>query len=181
MIETTLKSDRLHLELITLSDLEFIHNLLSHEVTDRYNALGIPESVEETIALIAPWINENQRDKVVNFTWIIANQSAHEKIGLIGLKLSNNKYRRGEVWYKIHPDHWNKGYATESLRRIITFGFETSNLHRIQAGCAVENVASIRVLEKVGMIKEGRGRQLLPLKSGWSDNFEFAILHSDER
>ena len=49
MIEPTIKSKRLHLELITLSDLAFIHDLLSHEVTDRYNALGIPESLEETI------------------------------------------------------------------------------------------------------------------------------------
>lgn len=181
MIETTLKSTRLHLELITHSDIEFIHNLLSHEVTDRYNALGIPESLEETIHLIAPWINENQVDNVINHTWIIKNQATQENIGLIGLKLSNNKYHRGEVWYKIHPDQWRQGYATEALKRVIDFGFDQHNLHRIQAGCAVENTASIRVLEKVGMTKEGRGRQLLPLKSGWSDNFEFSILESDPR
>jgi hypothetical protein len=54
-------------------------------------------------------------------------------------------------------------------------------LHRIKAGCAVENIASIKVLEKVGMIREGRGRQLLPLKSSWSDNFQYAILETDSR
>lgn len=181
MIGTTIRSERLKLELIRLSDMAFIHDLLSHELTDRYNALGIPESLEETIQLMAPWINENQKDRVINFTWIIENEDTHEFIGLIGLKLSDNKYNRGEVWYKIHPDQWNKGYATESLKSVIDFGFNECQLHRIQAGCAVENTASIRVLEKVGMIKEGRGRQLLPLKSGWSDNFEFSILESDAR
>lgn len=92
-----------------------------------------------------------------------------------------NSYHRGEVWYKIHPDHWKNGFATEALNRVLDFGFNECNLHRIQAGCAVDNIGSIRVLEKAGMIKEGRGRKLLPLKSGWSDNFEFSILESDNR
>jgi RimJ/RimL family protein N-acetyltransferase len=56
-----------------------------------------------------------------------------------------------------------KGYGTE-VNRVLDFGFNDLNLHRIKAGCAVENIASIKVLEKVGMIREGRGRQLLPLK-----------------
>ena len=38
-----------------------------------------------------------------------------------------------------------------------------------------------KVLEKVGMIREGRKRQVLPLKSGWSDNYEYAMLHTDIR
>lgn len=102
-------------------------------------------------------------------------------IGLFGFKLSHNKYRRGEVWYKIHIAHWNKGYATEVLAAIIDFWFEKLNLHRIEAGCAVNNVGSIRLLEKVGMKREGRGRKVLPLKSGWSDNYEYAILETDEQ
>lgn len=76
--------------------------------------------------------------------------------------------------------------------RIYTFAIENKidndfiglfglKLHRIQAGCAVENTGSIKVLEKAGMIREGRRRQVLPLKSGWSDNFEYAILETDER
>lgn len=181
MIKTTLHTNRLQLRLITHSDLEFIHDLLCHEATDQYNALGIPESIDETKNWIAPWIKENQLDPVANHTWLIKELNTNEDIGLFGLKLSNNKYRRGEVWYKIHPDHWGKGYATESLNCALDFGFEMCKLHRIQAGCAVDNLASIRVLEKVGMIKEGRGREILPLKSGWSDNFEFSILESDKR
>ncbi len=62
---------------------------------------------------------------------------------------------------------------------MIQFGFKTLKLHRIEAGCAVENHASIKVLEKAGMIREGRGRQILPLKSGWADNFEYAILENE--
>jgi len=181
MIESPLLTVRLKLQLISHSDLEFIHDLLCQKETDQYNALGIPESLEETISMVSPWINDNQRETVLNRTWIVEDFTNNSKIGLFGLKLSNNKYNRGEVWYKNHPNHWGKGYATEALNRVLDFGFEDCNLHRIQAGCAVENIASIRVLEKVGMIKEGRGRKLLPLKSGWSDNFEYSILETDPR
>ena len=59
------------------------------------------------------------------------------------------------------------------------YGFKELRLHRIEAGCAVENFGSIKVLEKVGMKKEGRKRKSLPLKSGWSDSFEYAILSTD--
>ena len=69
----------------------------------------------------------------------------------------------------------------ESLKAIISFGFETLKLHRIEAGCAVDNIGSFKVLEKAGMIREGRLRQVLPLKTGWSDNFEYSILETDDR
>lgn len=86
-----------------------------------------------------------------------------------------------EVWYKIHPNYWNKGIATEVLTKMVHYAFTELNLHRIQAGCAVANVASIKVLEKVGFIREGRRRQILPLTAGWSDNFEYAILETDKQ
>ncbi len=89
------------------------------------------------------------------------------------------KFRIAEVWYKLHSNFWGKGYATECLNRILEFGFGELGLHRIEAGCAVENLGSIRVLEKAGMTREGRKRKVLPLKDGWSDNFHYAILATD--
>ena len=64
---------------------------------------------------------------------------------------------------------------------MIDFGFKTLKLHRIEAGCAVDNIGSIKVLERSGMIREGRKRQVLPLTTGWSVNFIYSLLESDER
>ena len=118
---------------------------------------------------------------IKNYTFAIDNNSNGKFICLFGLKLVNKKYKRAEVWYKIHSEFWRNGYATESLKAVLNFGFETLKLNRIEAGCAVDNVGSFKVLEKAGMIREGRRRQILPLKSGWSDNFEYSILENDER
>ena len=66
-----------------------------------------------------------------------------------------------------------------SLQKVLVFGFDDLKLHRIEAGCAVDNLGSIHTLEKVGMTREGRKRQVLSLEDGWSDNFEYAILSID--
>ena len=181
MNEIEILTERIKLRLIEFSDLNSIHKLHSLPETDEFNALGIPEDIEETKSIITPWIAENKLSKIKNYTFAIENRLDREFIGLFGLKLGNEKYKRAEVWYKIHSDFWKKGYATESLKAVINFGFESLQLHRIEAGCAVENIGSIKVLEKSGMLREGRLRQVLPLKSGWSDNFEYSILETDER
>ncbi len=181
MNKIKIETARTELRLIELTDLESIHKLHSLPETDEFNTLGIPENIEKTKSIIEPWISENQVKDIKNYTFIIEQKETEKFIGLFGLKLSSAKYNRGEVWYKLHSDLWNKGYATEVLKMIIDYGFDTLGLHRIEAGCAVENVASIKVLEKVGMIREGRGRRVLPLKSGWADNFTYSILETDTR
>ncbi|GHA60094.1 GNAT family N-acetyltransferase [Pontibacter akesuensis] len=169
-----LKSTRLTIKLVAPADLESIHALHSLPETDAYNTLGIPESLEHTKQILQEWINASQKDRQPEYTFSIT----HEKkfIGLIALKVGREKYKRAEVWYKLDVAHWGKGFATEALDAVLAFGFEELKLHRIEAGCAVANTGSVRVMEKVGMSREGRKRKVLPLKSGWSDNFEYGIL-----
>ena len=181
MTEIEISTERIKLRLIELSDLNSIHKLHSLPEIDEYNTLGIPKRIEETKTVIEPWISENEMDNIKNYTFAIESNLNNDFIGLFGLKLGHEKYKRGEVWYKIHSIHWNKGIATEVLSRMVNYGFDELKLHRIQAGAAVRNIGSIKVLEKVGFIQEGRGRQILPLKSGWSDNYEYSILETDER
>ena len=176
-----LHTERTRLSLIQLSDVDAIHALHSLPETDEFNALGIPRNIEETKAVIEPWIAAHELESIQNYTFAIKTREGNKFLGLFGLKLGNAKYKRGEVWFKLHKDHWKKGLATEVLSTVLDFGFESLRLHRIQAGCAVDNLGSIRVLEKAGMTREGRGRQVLPLKSGWSDNFEYSILETDKR
>lgn len=181
MNTTSITTSRTRLRPIVPTDLASIHQLHACPEVDQYNALGVPKDINETKTIITPWIKDMEAPKIKNYTFAIETKAEKAFVGLFGLKVGTEKYKRAEVWYKIHPDHWNKGFATETLKAIITYSFETLHLHRIQAGCAVANIGSIKVLEKVGMIREGRGRQVLPLASGWSDNFEYAMLESDER
>lgn len=174
-----LKTERLILRPITLLDLDYIHELHSLKETDEFNTLGIPEDIEETKLLLEKWVFENNKVLPTNFSFVVGLNTGNHSIGLIGINLGKVKYKNAEVWFKFHNDHWNKGYGTESLNEILRFGFNNLNLHRIEAGCAVGNIGSIKVLEKAGMIREAHTRKLLPLKSGWSDNYGYAILSTD--
>ncbi len=168
-----LTSKRLILKPISSSDIGDIHLLHSLPEVNRFNTLGMPENLQKTEEVVEKWLMGN------DLIFKIELKSEGNFIGIIALHIGNPKFERGEAWYKLHPNFWNNGYATEALNRIIHFGFDQLKLHRIEAGCAVENLGSIKVLEKAGMKKEGRKRQSLPLKSGWSDSFEYAIIVTD--
>ena len=179
MNNLNLKTERLNLKLISEKDIENIHKLHSLTETDKFNTLGIPKNITETEIIVEKWIAENNSENTKSYTFTVKLIEENKFIGIIGINLGKEKYRNAEVWFKFDFNYWNKGYATESLKRIINFGFENLKLHRIEAGCAIENIGSITVLEKVGMLREAHTRKLLPLKSGWSDNYGYAILSTD--
>lgn len=174
-----LKSDRLSLRLLSLTDLDFFHLLNSLPESNEFNTMGAPENRAESSKKLSDFVLKNKQKEIVSYTFVLTNKEDESPIGLFGLNLKPKRYQGGEIWYTIHPQNWNKGFATEAVKRVFEFCFNHLKLHRIQAGCAVDNIASIKVLEKAGMTKEGRGRQILPLSSGWSDNYEYSILETD--
>lgn len=174
-----LRSQRLHLKPVMLSDLDHIHELYLLPESHKYNTSSIPQNIEETRQLLEQWILEGKGESAKNFVYTINRNEDRQFIGLIAIYLKKEKYRNAEVWFRLNPSQWNKGYATEALRTLITFGFSILGLHRIEGGCAIGNAASGKVLEKAGMTLEAHTRQLLPLATGWSDNYGYAILSLD--
>ena len=174
-----IKTQRLILIELSLDYLEAIHALHSLPETDEFNTLGIPDSVQSTRLLLEEWIKQQHTVPRMSYIFCVTLIGANEFVGLIALKLGKPNYRNAEVWYKTLPAFWRQGYTTEALSKLLAFGFADLNLHRIEAGCAVENTASIRVLEKVGMIREGSSRKLLPIRGEWKDNYVYAILETE--
>lgn len=174
-----IKTKRLQLTEVSWNDLKFIHNLHSVPEVDEYNTLGIPKDIEETKTIVQPDIEDQTKKQRSRFGWKIIELNTGTEIGLAGMFLTNDKYKMGEFYYKFNPEFWGKGFATETAKALIKFGFEKYNLHRIEAGVATENLASKRVLEKAGMTCEGIRRKILPIRGTWKDNFHFAILEDD--
>jgi [ribosomal protein S5]-alanine N-acetyltransferase len=179
MTETYLTTEHLNLRLVTYADLANVHELHSLPETDEFNTLGIPENVDDTKVILGNWIAANSREHNRSYIFVVELLSSREFTGLAGINPGKEKYRNAEVWFKFNPNFWNRGYATETLKKLIAFCFNDLRLHRIEAGCAIGNTGSIKVLEKAGMKREAHTRQLLPLKSGWSDNYGYAILCTD--
>ncbi|GAA3512650.1 hypothetical protein GCM10022393_28070 [Aquimarina addita] len=172
-----IQTNRLQLRPVREADLSIIHELLSIPAVDMYNALGIPTNKAVTQVYLDEWIDNFRLRK--EFVFALCTLDTNDFVGLISIRIGNSKYKIGSLWYKLLPDFWSKGYATEAVIKLLQFGFLQLHLHRIEAGCAVDNIGSIRVLEKSGMIREGHKRKVLPLKTGWSDNYEYAMLEED--
>ncbi len=69
--------------------------------------------------------------------------------------MPNYLHKEGEIVYRLRKKYWGNGYASEAAKKVIEFGFIHWGLHRIEAMCDARNAASIKVLEKIGMKKEG--------------------------
>jgi len=67
------------------------------------------------------------------------------------------------------------GYITAAVRTCVRYGFEDLDLHRIEAACQPDNIASRRVLEKAGFTQEGMARAYLRINGGWRDHILFGI------
>jgi [ribosomal protein S5]-alanine N-acetyltransferase len=173
-----LKTIRLALREVTADDAPAIHVLHSLPETDRYNTSGIPQSLQTTESLVAEWCAAQAESPRKRYVYFIQGPG-EQFMGLMGITMGKPHYRNAEIWYKLHPQHWNQGFATEALKGVLRFCFLELGLHRVEAGCAVENVASIKVLEKTGFIREGRKRKILPIRGEWVDNFVYAILETD--
>jgi len=111
--------------------------------------------------------------------WSIRLLKDNTFIGELGKRVSTPKFNKGEIHYSLIPEFCNKGYATDAVQAILKHGFETLNLHRIEAGVTSQNLKSIKLLEKVGMTREGMHRKILLIRGQWIDNFSYAILVED--
>ena len=102
-------------------------------------------------------------------------------IGEFMLRLHSSRSRQGEIGWIIHPDLQGRGLATEGAAEMLRLGFEALGLHRITAGCDPRNVASLRVMEHLGMRREARFVEAEFIKGEWIDDIICAILESEWR
>lgn len=173
-----LTTERLNLRPLLRSDLENIHALHSTPEIDKYNTLGIPQSIRETEQIMLGWTMAEQATPSQRYTFAIENKEGGF-VGLIGIIMGKPNYRSAEIWYKLNLDQWSKGFATEVVKGILAFCFKTLNLHRVEAGCASANLASAKVLLKAGFILEGVKRKTLPIRGEWHDGNSYGVLRED--
>jgi RimJ/RimL family protein N-acetyltransferase len=85
-----------------------------------------------------------------------------------------------EIGWVFHSAYHGHGYATEAAAALLHYGFEALHLHRIIATCQPENVASWRVMEKLGMRREAHFRKCIRRPDGqWWDEYVYALLEEE--
>lgn len=176
--EHLLATKRLIFRELLESDWKGVHEYASQEEVCRYQPWG-PNTVEDTREFINEVLTDNKKNPRTRYMLALVNKIDGRLAGAAELTIHDFHHRNGEIGYIIHPDYWGKGMATEAAKQIISIGFNHFNLHRIQATCDPNNKASYKVLEKIGMKKEGVLRENLLIKSGWRDSAVFSVLKSE--
>lgn len=87
--------------------------------------------------------------------WACVLKSNGAVIGFVGLKFLTD-LQEVDLGYRLLPEYWGKGLATEASRAVVDYGFTRLGLKRIIGIVDPENVASVRILEKVGMSPAGQ-------------------------
>lgn len=172
-VKMYIQTERLMIRSFEYSDWQAVHEYTSNPHTMKY----IPEGVfTEEDAKEFVMKNADASAEKFPVLWAAENR-------LIG-HIAFHKYF-GEHTYEIgwvfHPRFHNKGFASEAASAILKYGFETMKLHRIIATCQPQNIASYRVMEKIGMRKEGYFKKCIPHGDEWWDEYYYAMLREEWR
>jgi RimJ/RimL family protein N-acetyltransferase len=100
-------------------------------------------------------------------------------IGEIYLNQPDHQNERTELGYSLSRRHWGKGLMTEATRAVINWAFQTYGFNRIYATCDPRNVRSWRVLERLGMKREGLLRNHLKWNGEFRDQLYYGLLRSE--
>ena len=173
----TISTTRLRLRPVTLEDAAAIQPLAGRrEVAEMTRSIPHPLSLAQVEDWLKGRVAEMQEGKGVTFGIVLADTS--ELIGCTGLHV-DAEHQCAEMGFWIAGPCWGKGYATEAARAVVQFGFEALGLNRIHAHHMTKNPASGRVLEKIGMQREGVLRQAIRKWEQFEDVVLYAILRQD--
>lgn len=111
--------------------------------------------------------------------WLICHKRLNRVIGMAGFNWWIPHHGRAEISYALAPAWWGQGLATEVVAAVVRFGFEEMGCNRLEALVHPENLASRRVLVKVGFEEEGLLREVLLMKGTPTDHLICGLLRRD--
>lgn len=174
-------TDRLALRAFTPADFDPVFAMQSDVEVARYLEWGprTRDEVAESLAMkMAATAIEREGD---HLSLAVMLPDTGELVGDVVLGFVSAEHRRGEIGFIVHPDHGGQGYTTEASEVLLRIAFEELGLRRVIGQVESRNVASIRVLEKLGMRREAHLVENVFVKDEWQDELIYAILEREWR
>ncbi|MGD2026697.1 MAG: GNAT family N-acetyltransferase [Anaerolineales bacterium] len=151
------ETSRLKLRPPVLKDAQQIfQNYAKDRLVTRYVHWHPHDSIEKTKSFVKRCINVWKAGTA--FPWVMCLKESGDLIGMIELRIEDH---RADLGYVVARDYWDQGYASEVAQLIVDWAIAQPSIYRVWAVCDVDNYASARVLEKIGMQREGVLRRWL--------------------
>lgn len=161
---TELRTARLLLRRPRMDDLDAFFEIMSNPAGMRYWSTLPHASIEVT----QPWLQQ-KIDRTASGGEDFTIEFEGRVIGDVGAG------RLPEFGFMIHPDFWGRGLATEAASAFIDYAFEASPIDELTADVDPRNVASLRVLAKLGFVVTGEARNTFLLGDEWCDSIYLAL------
>lgn len=172
-VNEILETRRLKLRPVTLADAEDMYEYASDD-ENTYYVFPTHQNLDDTRHSIANFFAANPLGK-----FGIELKEEQKLIGTIDLRVDTKK-RSGELGYMLNHNYQRQGFTTEAAFALLELGFEQLELEKIQAQCDTRNIASAKVMEKLGMQQEGISRHHELWKKGeWVDMAYYGILKDE--
>jgi ribosomal-protein-alanine N-acetyltransferase len=138
----------------------------------------VAAQAREHVEMFVAWQKAQPR---AHFQLAITLKTTGMLIGDCGLRVRDQvsygaEASEADIGYELDPAYWGNGYATEAARRIVDFGFRELGLRRVWTYCVADNAESWRVMERLGMRREGRLESNVSLDGRMADTLLYAIL-----
>jgi len=170
-----IRTARLLLREFRASDEFDVHEYASDPIVSQFDEWG-PNTPEKTSERLARHLREQERWPRQEVDLAVELLSEQKIIGSTSVWMSDEKNRTAGFGYTFNQRYWNQGFATEATRALLNSCFQSFEMHRVWASCDVRNIGSWRVMEKLGMRREGMFLRDKFQKGVWRDSYLYAIL-----
>lgn len=170
-----LTTERLYLRAIDMNDAEDMFVLRSNVDAMKHIARPIAKTIDDAKAVIEKI--QTLVAKNEGIAWGITTRQENRIIGTISFHLVDVANHRATTGYMLLPSLWKKGIITEGLAAVIQYGFETMNLHSIEAHVSPINIASKNVLLRCGFVQEASFRENFFYEGKFLDTDVFCLLN----
>ncbi len=148
-----LETKNLVLRQIVATDSEAVFELFSDLQVVRFHDVTPFVRLQQAESLVNRWAERFRNQQGIR--WGIARKEDNIIIGSCGFGAWNKRCLRAEIGYELAKTHWRQGIMSEALTAVLDFGFQSMELNRIEAMVMMENLPSMKLLQKLGFREEG--------------------------
>jgi len=157
----TLYTTRLTLRKLAMSDVDDFFEYSSDPDVTRYTLWETHRSLQQAQTHLAEYVRDY--DYGCMPTWGIVFTETQKLIGTCGFHHISAYAQQAEIGYTLSKAYWGQGLATEAIRTVLDFAFKKALLQRVTARITPDDIASARVLQKLGFRLSGSMLEYVPM------------------
>ncbi|MFT4925343.1 MAG: ribosomal-protein-alanine N-acetyltransferase [Phenylobacterium sp.] len=173
-----LQTERLTIRRFKSTDLAY--EKTQHQNSEVMKFIRKPLTDEQSLVFFANFIKPYQCQDGEWFGLCVTLKDAPDvNVGAISFRFEAFDFGIVEIGYRFDSKHQGKGYATEAVTALVDFVFNRLQVHKVIAYCDVLNTASFKIMEKLGMQREGLLRQSYQIGELFSDTLVYGLLRDE--